>query len=406
MTENSIRGIGLESGLCDQDPLLSKPSPIGRMRRVLDETDFAWSLSLIGEDQADKLAALTGDLRRRQSATGEGKRITSGFSYLGPEAAIAWAKACRDPLYPVMKTSIESFGQRWCCIRAGLDPGPYHYVSLGPGDGQKDAVILYDLRRDNPNLCYVAVDMSAEMLRLGTHDLIRNLKMSRSQILPVQLDFSAEDNLAELARLLRGLFGDEPVLFSLLGNTMANFENDVELLGMLATLLRPQDRLMLEVATTDRVDDAHAQEAAEEYEGSRTFREFVTSALMHYTDLHIDMDSVFFHGVAEKGRALLIKIIYRSQLDHKIRITLPDRADVAFNRNDTILLYVTRKYARDNIDVLLSESGVQRRYSTHSAFTTSRRRTGFGMELLMLTADPAASARGSLMEDLWRKEHI
>jgi hypothetical protein len=78
------------------------------LEALLRETHFAWSLDLIGEDQAGKLATLTGDLRRGFSMTGDGKRITSGFSYLGTEPAIAWANACRDRLYPVMKQSIDS----------------------------------------------------------------------------------------------------------------------------------------------------------------------------------------------------------------------------------------------------------------------------------------------------------
>ena len=217
--------------------------------------------------QAGKLAALTGDLRRRVSATGDGKRIASGFSYLGAESAIAWVNACRNHLYPVMKQSIESFDRRWWDARPILAGKPYHYVSLGPGDGQKDAVILRDLVAGNSRSCYVAVDMSAEMLRIGVHDLIRALRLPRSRILSVQLDFSAPDNLAELRRLLDGLFGAEPVLFSRLGNTLANFENDDDLLTLLAEqLLRPADRLVLEVATTQRLDEGMAQEAADEYE--------------------------------------------------------------------------------------------------------------------------------------------
>ena len=195
------------------------------LEALLRETHFAWSLDLIGEDQAGKLATLTGDLRRGVSTTGDGKRITSGFSYLGTEPAIAWANACRDRLYPVMKQSIDSFDRRWHGIREILGDEPYHYVSLGPGDGQKDEVILKDLGRDNPQLCYVAVDMSTEMLRLGVPALIRELQLS-SRVLSVQLDFSSKDNVAELRHLLDVLFGKEAVLFSLLGNTMTNFEND------------------------------------------------------------------------------------------------------------------------------------------------------------------------------------
>jgi hypothetical protein len=166
------------SALLDPFQLLSCDGWYARSR--LDETDFAWSLGLVGEDQAAKLALLTGDLRRPPSATGDGKRITSGFSYLGVEPAIAWVTACSDHLYPVMRQSIESFDRRWAQVRPALGRDRFHYVSLGPGDGKKDGVILRDLGRANSRLSYVAVDMSGEMLRLGVGDLIRQLKLSRS----------------------------------------------------------------------------------------------------------------------------------------------------------------------------------------------------------------------------------
>ena len=372
---------------------------------MLEETDFAWSLGLIGEGQAGKLAMLTGDLRRQVSTTGDGKCITSGFSYLGAESAIAWVNACHDHLYPVMKQSIESFDKRWCSIRPSLEGKSYHYVSLGPGDGQKDAVILQDLRRDNTKLCYVAVDMSPEMLRLGVRALTRQLKLSRSSILPVQLDFSSQDNVAELRRLLHGLFGEDAVLFSLLGNTMTNFENDTELLRMLAEqLLRPQDRFVLEVATTRQLDDTLAQEAAEEYGRSRTFREFATSALMHYTDLQIDMDSVLFQGSVEEERALLVKIIYQNRTGREIRLTLPDRTNVSFPQEDTVRLCISRKYAQHHLDSLLAESGVHKLGGSHFDFGGMQSGLQFGMDLLVLTTgpDPARSEQ-TIAEAIWRR---
>lgn len=375
------------------------------LETMLQETEFAWSVGLIGEDQAGKLATLTGDLRRRISPDGDGKRITSGFSYLGAEPAIAWTTACRDPFYPVMKQSIESFDRRWSGIKPSLDGQPYHYVSLGPGDCQKDVAILRDLRPANADLCYVAVDMSTEMLRLGVQGLTRQLQLSRTRILPVQLDFSAPENVAELRRLLDGIFGDEPILFSLLGNTLANFEDDTELLRTFARqLLHPQDRFLLEVATTRQLDKAVAQEAAEEYERSRTFREFVTSALMHYTDLHIDMDSVLFQGHAEAERAALIKIIYRNQTDQEIRITLPDRTTVSFPPRDTIRLLLSRKYTRAGLDALLAECGVQPYDSSHFDFGGARDGMRFGMDLLMLAANQqAAPVAPTAITDIWRR---
>jgi uncharacterized SAM-dependent methyltransferase len=371
---------------------------------ALTETEFAWSLSLIGEGQARKLATLAADLRRPCSPTGDGKRIASGFSYLGAEEAIAWKRACQDPLYSVMQESIVSFGRRWSRVRSTLTDRAYHYVSLGPGDGQKDGIILQDLAGPDPGRCYVAVDMSAEMLRLGVHDLMPQLGLSRSRTLPVQLDFSAPDNVAELCRLLHRLLGEQPIVFSLLGNTLANFDDDAGLLRMLGgRLLRPQDRLVLELATTPVLDRELAQEAAEEYGRSRGFREFVTTALMHHTDLKIDMESVLFHGDVENDRALLVKMIYQNRTGSDLRMMLPDRTDVSFPQQDTVRLYVTRKYARSRLGDLLADAGLHALGSTQSDLSPSRTGVRFGIDLLVLTAAGyRPGADSTVAEDIWR----
>jgi L-histidine N-alpha-methyltransferase len=396
----------LESEPCVDETLILDRSPlIDGLGTMLQKADFAWSLSLIGEDQGPKLATLTADLRRRFSNTGAGKRITSGFLYLGAEPALAWANACRDHQHPMMKQSIESFDQRWSSIRSALEKKPYHYVSLGPGDGQKDAVIIRDLRRDNAKLSYVAVDMSTEMLRLGANTLTRQLKLPRSRILSVQLDFSSPNNVVELKHLLDGLFNEEAILFSLLGNTVANFEDDTELLRMLAEqLLRTQDKFILEVATTQRLNDALAQGAAEEYEHSRTFCEFATSALMHSTDLQIDMDSLLFEGRVEGERALLMNIIYHNKTGRDIRMTLPDRTSVRFPNEDTIHLCISRKYARHYLDSLLAKSGVHEAAGSHLYFDSTHHNDQFGMDLLLLTLAPkTAPPVQSIAERIWEK---
>lgn len=386
-------------------PLPEPPPMMSRLQGLLEETDFAWLVGLIGEDEAGKLATLTGDLRRRACDSGDGKRIASGFSYLGAESAIAWTNACRDHLYPVMKESIDSFDRRWADIRTLLGGQPYHYVSLGPGDGRKDAVILNDLRRHSAGVCYVAVDMSTEMLRLGVQDVIRNIKFARSQILPVQLDFSVAAKVVELRRLLRTLFGEAPLLFSLLGNTISNFDDDAGVLDLLAnSLLRPQDRFLLEVATTQELVAGLVPEACLEYERSRTFREFITSTLMHYTDLHIDMDSVLFRGSIEAGRAILVKIIYQNRTGRGMRIRLPDRTTASFPSQDTIRLFMTRKYAPGVLDSMLAAHGIRKLHGSHVDFFSAPG-SHFGMDLVLVSSDRAAVAPGrSAADAIWHKE--
>lgn len=135
------------------------------------------------------------------------------------------------------------------------------------------------------------------MLRLAVRGPIRQAGLPSGRILPAQLDFSSPTNLKVLGAVLRTLVGDEPILFSLLGNTLAIFDDDEELLTTLTALLRPQDRLVLEAATADRLDEELARDAAKEYRQSRSFCEFATAAVLRHTDLRIeDMDTVVFKG--------------------------------------------------------------------------------------------------------------
>ena len=405
-TKNTVPGAATHPTHDYAAPPLDLSPLMSGLFAILQQTDFAWALGLAGEDQASKLTMLTGDLRRPPSANGDGKRICSGFAYLATASAISWANACRDHLYPVMRQSIESFDGRWSSIRSGLADRPYQYVSLGPGDGQKDSVILPDLGRENPDLCYVPVDMSPEMLRLAGQTVVRGAKLSRGRILPMQLDFSVPGNLAELRRLLDGLFGAQPVLFSLLGNTLANFDHDTALLRTLAAeLLRPQDRLVLEVATVRRLDPALAQEAGAEYERSRAFREFVTSALMHYTDLHVDMDSVLVRGSVEGERGVLVKVLYQNRTEAGIRVTLVDRTEMSFEPGDTIRLAIIRKYLRDTgVCALLADAGVRKVDGTRSDLTGADGGRQFGMDLAVLApGGPNASPERTVARDIWRR---
>jgi L-histidine N-alpha-methyltransferase len=118
--------------------------------------------------------------------------------------------------------------------------------------------------------------------------------------------------------------GQEPILWGLLGNTIANFENDLELVERLATLVLPQDLFMVEVATTSVLAGDVPERVSEEYLRSRAFCEFVTSALHQHTDLPINMDNVEITGEVVDPRCVLIKTIYRHSEDDT-RVTLPDR---------------------------------------------------------------------------------
>lgn len=372
---------------------------IRKLEHALDDDDYTWSLLLVGEDQTDKLATLTSDLHGPVSETGDGKQITSGFSYWGIGPTIAWAHACADPFYLVMKNSIESFMRHWRAMRPQvLGPG-FHFVSLGIGTGQKDRFILGDLLRTNPELFYIPVDMSAEMLRMGVQEVVRGTPLTGSQIMPVQIDFSIADNMRELAEMLARLVGDEPILYTLTGSTLANFERDADQLAILASALREQDRLLLEVATTTDLSQAAADAAADEYHQTRAFTEFVTSALRYNTDLTVDNARVKFLGFVEDD-ALLVRVVFQNDTGDEICMGLPDHTEVTLPINDTIRLYTTRKYSESRLTQLIEGCGLTRIGHAGSQFRRAPRPSPFGLDLSLL-APSGSPAEHGIGDDLW-----
>jgi uncharacterized SAM-dependent methyltransferase len=380
---------------------VTEPVPVIRkLEHALADDDFAWSLVLTGEDQTDKLATLTGDLRGPFSTTGDGKQITSGFSYWGIGPTIAWANATNDPFYLVMKAGAESFLRHWRKVRPHVENGGFHVVSLGVGTGVKDRTILSDMRRQNRSMYYIPVDMSSEMLRMGTQPA-RDARFPVAQVLPVQLDFSIADNMEELGQMLARLVGDEPLLFTLTGNTLANFESDEELLRTLTRGLRPQDRLLLEVASTTRLDQEAADAAADEYHQTRAFAEFVTSTLRYNTDLKINNDLVKFVGEVEDEDALLVKIFWQNDTGEEIRMELPDHTEAVLPIGDTIRLYTTRKYSTTRLKRLTEACDLTPVEAIQSQFRYARRPNPFGLELLLLAPEGSGETARSLADDIW-----
>jgi L-histidine N-alpha-methyltransferase len=357
---------------------------LSRIEEAINKAQSRWTLCWIGEDQSKKLAMLTNDLRGKVSTTGDGKKISSGFSYWGIGPTIAWNRACNDPFYMVMKESIETFPDRLAQLLPHIGQQNYHYVSLGVGTGHKDRHILNELHKICSDLCYFPVDMSLEMLRIGTQEATIGIPIEPCKVLLIQIDFSIAKNVEESRHLLDRIVGDEPILFSLLGNTLANFDRDVTFFKTIAKLLRPQDRLMLEVASTDTLSDNAVQEATEEYARSKAFKEFVTSALLQNTNLHVYTEDVSFVGLIEPDRAIQIKALYHNRTGSSTNIMLPDRSEIDFPVEDTIRLYLTRKYTNHGINALVDECGFSPLAQKQSMFSSAHGSFNFGMTVMLL----------------------
>lgn len=358
-----------------------------RLARAIEDSkavgsEFDWSVCMLGQDQTEALTALDRALAG-DPETGAGKKVPSGLSYWGLIPTNAWVTACEDPHWTMMRPgrSLQSFHRIWAELWPNLPNPAYHYVSLGPGTGKKDRAVLETLAARRPDLLYVPVDMSIDMLKQCV-DATDGVSTAM-QTLPVNLDFSSTFNITELRTMMAKLVGDDPILYSVLGNTVANFDDDRTLLRDLAGLLRPQDTLVVEIAVTQELE-GRERLAWLEYSGSTRFKEFVTATLRQNSDISIPdaSKSVRFQGVIEPGHAIRIEIYHDAVSDATLQLA---SAPIPFPAGDTIRLYLSRKYAISGIGDLLDFCSLER-----IADATSRLKNGFGNLLLLLAPTESA----------------
>jgi L-histidine Nalpha-methyltransferase len=352
-----------------------------------------------GGDYREELRRLVAGLTPHEpNPNGDGRFISSGHGYWGVGPTIAWRTACTDPLYKVGHVSVEEFADGWdaLCSTAGHKlPGTY--VSLGPGTGEKDVTVLASLVQTATEVRYVGVDMSTEMLRspLETHGAVAEVL---SHAVRIQCDFSLPAEVRRLrTRLNRRVGKDTPILFSLLGNTLANFSDDQDLLTSLVNglMTHDEDRLLLEVATSTRIDRDASRKAAEEYRGSRLFLDWVTSALAAYTkNLAIDHRAVRFLEDVEPRRALVLKVVYANTSRDEIDISLANESSFAFPPGDTIRLELTRKYHPDAVLDLVAKASLAVCGEPHlTELDDDDGRDEFGLELVLARRNAKAGVR-------------
>ncbi|PUB28006.1 putative SAM-dependent methyltransferase [Promicromonospora sp. AC04] len=375
-------------------------SAISRIDNTLAGDEFAWSVTLVGEDQSDKLATLAQYLDDGHSTSGDGKRVPSGYAYWGIGPTIAWFNASNDPTYMVIKVGTEMFRRQWRSISPLVTDEAVHLVSLGVGTGAKDGMFLETMHQANPSMLYVPIDMSAEMLRTGSRTAVREAHFPLDRVLGLQIDLSLDGNLEELKQFLDRLVGDESILYSLVGNTVANFDDDAEFLGGIARVLRPQDRILVEFATTENLTQDAVRAAEAEYRQTRGFVEFVASAVRYNTDLKIDLDQVRFAGSVE-DESILLKVFWQNVGGEDIRMLIPGSRPVHLKPLDTIRLYTTRKYTTERIDQLVDGAGLRTAHMQRERFRHTQRQNPFGLELRLMARDENAPTELPTF-DVWK----
>jgi SAM-dependent methyltransferase len=175
------------------------------------------------------------------------------YSYYTDIGTENWLQLCQDPSYTIFRESVSALTENVEQIldtlgNSFVESSP-DFVSLGPGNGQKDLVILKGLVKrliesgNSPEIYYYPIDISPRMLSTAVRTV------SRDPDLKDWLKIKVVEGNFEDIRAFCPIFDfrPEPNLFSFLGNTLGNISDEISFLNLIKNAMYPEDILLLEV---------------------------------------------------------------------------------------------------------------------------------------------------------------
>lgn len=157
--------------------------------------------------------------------------------YYGAEGAMNWLNLSDLATY---LSKDFHYWERRVVLELARTASPGTLVSLGPGDARVDISIMKMLLSEDRTVRYIPVDISEPLLQRAIG------KVSKFAKVPVGIFGDFEDGLAfiydHVRRNARG-----PVLYSLLGGTLGNFDDSEEedFLHQMRSIMGPHDRLLV-----------------------------------------------------------------------------------------------------------------------------------------------------------------
>lgn|GEM_PF-2300150 len=183
---------------------------------------------------------------------GNGSLIPPQYLYKFDRGATLWLDLCQDAEYTYFVNSINFFRNNIDSILDAIGDdivcNSPDYISLGPGNGAKDKMFISKLierqRVRNSELYYYPFDISPTLLSDAILNVTKPKAISDAiKIKAVRCDFSA--TLKSFSPVYQ--YRPEPNIFTLLGNTLGNMEQESNFLYKVKEAMFPGDILVVEV---------------------------------------------------------------------------------------------------------------------------------------------------------------
>lgn len=181
------------------------------------------------------------------------------YNYLGAIGAQNWLNLADDPSYgsSYLKSALRKFCPE-LVEATKLDGQRVDIVSLGPGDGTSDLMLISNFQKMSTIAHYYPLDLSIELLQCAVANVVGSAWVSKFGIKAIHGDFMS------LIRYKSIYCFDPAVNFiSLIGYTFGN-HNEAELLGKLREAMDSGDFLLLDARLRSEGLDPRQKPSKEE----------------------------------------------------------------------------------------------------------------------------------------------
>ena len=319
---------------------------IGWQEQVQEQTDRAQRLRIHNLVKRDPLANLADDVKT--GLTAHPKRFLPKYFYdeLGSQLFEA---ICLLPEYYLTRAENEILARYSNEIVASVE-GQKTLLEMGSGSASKTRLLIEALLREQPDLLFVPVDISATALESSSRILLQSYP-------PLRIEAYAADYFAGLAELAKKPRGRTLALF--LGSNISNFDQEdaIRFLKAMRNVLQHGDALLL--GADLKKDPAVLEAAYNDALGvTSAFNLNVLARINRELGGNFDLRA-FRHYAFYNSQLGRIEIYIESLFNQRVRIAKLD-LEVEFSVGELIHTENSYKYDEAGIDLLAATTGFKR----------------------------------------------
>lgn len=238
--------------------------------------------------------------------------------YLGPEGANSWLSLVATP-GTLESRDIDMKRRQLLNVIRGIQVSTF--ISMGPGDAEKDYQLVLNLPKGSEDLNYIPVDISEALLERAYSRLFGHCRLS----VGILSDF--EERLPFIQGRLDH-HGRRPFLVGLLGNTLGNLDRyELDFLQQIARWLQRGDCMLLEVTIASERWRVPTNLDLDEETHSDALRRFYAQGIARQTATspdtllqHYDERVAFSEGQSDVPDAASVEIFDRQTRARAINI--------------------------------------------------------------------------------------